>query len=213
MPRRKTVPRHSRQQSLTEFLIPTSSKANCSRNLNTAQTKPRQAGRTAKSPSSRVPEPFDQSDTDSGVEAIHFEPKKAASSDDDDDDIQPSSPLRRRAAVEAESHSDGEISMSAYSDNGIHIKVTALPNKNKSPRACSPSTETNLPKRRRLTKGARPPSPEEHENLLLEVNEAGESRFGSCEASTDPDHRYHTVPLPSTSEAVNFPTKFRKAEK
>ncbi|KAH9180669.1 hypothetical protein EDB89DRAFT_1920417 [Lactarius sanguifluus] len=176
MPRRKTAPSQLRQQSLNDFLKPNSLKANGSCD-NTARTKPRQAGRTARSLPSRVPEPFDQSDTDSGVEAIHFEPKKVASSDDGDD-VQPSSPVRkRRAAVEAESQADSEMSASSDSDMGTERKVPS--NKMKSPRARSPSIEVTLPKRRRLAKGVRPPSPEETDNLLLEVNEADiiQSRF------------------------------------
>jgi hypothetical protein len=210
MPRRKTVPRQLRQQSLTTFLKPTPLKASSSRDN---RTKPRQAGRAARSLSSQVPEPFDQSDTDSGVEAIHFEPKKGASSDDDDD-IQPSSPIRRRTvAAEAEAQADGEISVSSDSDNGMDTKRKALSSEIKSPRARSPSMEITLPKRRRLAKGVRPPSPEETDNLLHEVNEAGESRSESCEVLTDPDHRYHTVTPPSPPEADIFPTKSGKAEK
>ena len=212
MPRRKTIPRQLRQQSLTDFLNPTSLKANGSRD-NTARTKPRQAGWAARSFPSREPELFDQSDSDSGVEAIHFEPKKGASSDDGDD-IQPSSPVRgRRVAVEADPQADGEMSASSDSDNGMDTKRKALSSKIKSPRARSPSTEITLPKRRRLAKGVRPPSPEETDNLLLEVDETGESRFELCEVSTNLDHRYHTIPLPSPPEADTFPTKSRKTEK
>lgn len=210
MPRRRTV--QLRQQSLTDFLKPTPLKANNSRD-NTARTMPRQAGRATKSLSSPVPEPFDQSDTDSGVEAIHFEPKKAASSDDDDD-IQLSSPIRkRRVAADAESQVDSEMSALSGSDDGMDTKRKAVSNKIKSSRARSPSMEITLPKRRRLAKGVRPPSPEETDDLVHEVNEAGESRFESCEVPTNPDHRYHTVTLPSPPEANTFPRKSRKAEK
>jgi hypothetical protein len=212
MPRRKTVPRQLRQQSLADFLNPTPLKANSSRD-STTRIKPRQAGRAAKSLPSRVPEPFDQSDGDSGVEAIHFEPKKRTSSDDDID-IQPSSPMRRRrAAGETESQTDGDISASSLSDIDMHTKRKPLSSKIKSTRARSPSTEITLPKRRRLAKGVRPPSPEEPDDLLLEVNEAGESRFESCGIPTNPGHRYHTVPLPSSPEADTVPTKPRKTEK
>ena len=213
MPRRKTAPRQLKQQSLTDFLEPTPLKANNSRDSST-RTKPRQAGRAARSLPSRVPELLDQSDTDSGVEAIHLEPKKGASSDDDVD-IQPSSPIRKRRVVgETESQADGDMSASSDSDIVImDTKRKALSSKIESTRARSPSTEVTLPKKRRLAKGVRPPSPEEPDDLLLEVNEAGESRFELCEAPTNPDHRYHTVPLPSPPEADVFPTKFRKAEK
>jgi hypothetical protein len=216
MPRRKTVPRQLKQQSLTNFLNPTPLKAKNSRD-STTRTKPRLAGRAARSLSSRVPEPFDQSDADSGVEAIHFEPKKRTSSDDDVD-VQPSSPIRRRrAAGETESQADGDMSASSVSDIDMDTKRKALSSNIKSTRARSPSTEITteitLPKRRRLAKGVRPPSPEESDDLLLEVNEAGESRFESCGFSTNPGHRYHTVPLPSSPEADTFPTKPRKTEK
>ena len=213
-PRRKPAPRQLRQQSLTDFLTQTPLKGNSSRD-NTAKTKPRQAqiGRAARSLPSQVPERFDQSDTDSDVEAIQFEPKKGDSSDDDDD-IQPSSPIRRRrVAAEVESQADAEMTVSSDSDNGTDMKRRALSSKNKYSRVRSPSTEITPPKRRRLAKGARPPSPEETDNLLHEVNEAGESRFESCEVSTNPDHRYHTVTLPSPPEADVFPTKSGKAEK
>lgn len=212
MPRRKTIPRQLRQQSLTDFLNPTPLKANSSRD-STTRTKPRQAGMAARPLSSRVPEPFDQSDADSGVEAIHFEPKKRASSNDDVD-IQPSSPMRRRRVTgENESQADGDMSGSSVSDIDMDTKRKALSNKIKSTRARSPSTEITLPKRRRLAKGVRPPSPEEPDDLLLEVNEAGESRFELCGVPTNPGHRYHTVPLPSSPEADTFPTKPRKTEK
>ena len=211
MPRRKTVPRQLRQQSLTDFLKPPPLEASSSRD-NATRTKPRQAGRAARSHSSQVPEPFDQSDTDSGVEAIHFEPKKRVSSDDDD--IQPSSPIRRRTvAAEVETQGNGEMSLSSDSDNGMDTKRKALSSKIKSPRTRSPSTEIALPKRRRLAKGARPPSPEETDNLLHEVNEAGKSRSESCEVPTNPDNRYHTITLPSPPEADTFPTKSGKAKK
>ena len=213
MPRRKTIPRQFRQQSLNDFLEPTPLKANNSRH-STAGPKPRQAGKAARSLPSRVPELLDQSDTDSGVEAIHLEPKKEASSDDDVD-IQPSSPIRKRRVVgDTESQADGDMSASSDSDIVImDTKRKALSSKIKSTRARSPSTEATLPKKRRLAKGVRPPSPEESDDLLLEVNEAGESRFESCRVLTNPDHRYHTVPLPSPPEADAFPTKLRKAEK
>ncbi|KAN0140744.1 protein of unknown function (DUF4211) domain containing protein [Lactarius tabidus] len=182
MPRRKTVPRQLKQQSLTNFLNPTPLKAKNSRD-STTRTKPRLAGRAARSLSSRVPEPFDQSDADSGVEAIHFEPKKRTSSDDDVD-VQPSSPMRRRrAAGETESQADGDMSASSVSDIDMDTKRKALSSNIKSTRARSPSTEITteitLPKRRRLAKGVRPPSPEESDDLLLEVNEADiiQSRF------------------------------------
>ena len=211
MPRRKTVPRQLRQQSLTDFLKPTPLKANSSRD-NTARKKLRQPGRAARSLASQVPELLDQSDTDSGVEAIHFEPKKRVSSDDDD--IQPSSPIRRHTvAAEVETQGNGEMSLSSDSDNGMDTKRKALSSKIKSPRARSPSTEITLPKRRRLAKGARPPSPEETDNLLHEVNEAGESRFESYKVPTNPGHRYHTITLPPPPEADAFPTKAGKAEK
>ena len=210
--RRKTVPTQLRQQSLTDFLKPNPLKATSSHGSAT-RAKPRQAGRAARSLSSRVPETFDQSDTDSGVEAIHFEPKERAPSDDDLD-IQPSSPMRRRrVAGEPESQDDGDLSTSTISDIDMDTKRKAVSSKIKSTRARSPSTEITLSKRRRLAKGVRPPSPEEPDDLLLEVNEAGESRFESCGVPTNPGHRYHTVPLPSSQEADTFPTKPRKVKK
>ena len=212
MPRRKTVPRQLRQQSLTDYIKPTPLKANDSRGT-TTRTKPRQTGKAARSLPSRVPELLDQSDTDSGVEAIHFEPKKGTSSDDDVD-IQLSSPIRKRKVVgETESQDDGDMSASNDSDIDMDTKRKAISSKMKSTRARSPSIEVTLPKRRRLAKGVRPPSPEEPDDLLLEVNEAGKSRFESLEVSTYSDHRYHTVPLPSPPEADAFPTKPGKAKK
>lgn len=210
--RRKTVPTQLRQQSLTDFLNPNTLKATSSRG-STTRAKLRQAGRAARSLDSRVLETFDQSDADSGVEAIHFEPKEKASSDDDLD-IQPSSPVRRRrVAGETESQADGDLSASTISDSDMDTKRKTLSSKIKSTRARSPSTEITLSKRRRLAKGVRPPSPEEPDDLLLEVNEAGESRFKSCGVPTNPGHRYHTIPLPSSQEADTFPTKPRKVKK
>src|SRR6266576_731386 len=92
MPHRKAFSGQLKQQSLTGFLRPNSSKANNPRNSR-SRTKPGSA-RLPRRISPQLSEPSDQSGTDSDVDAIHFEPKEVIISDDDD--IQPSSPVRKR---------------------------------------------------------------------------------------------------------------------
>ncbi|KAI0006145.1 hypothetical protein BJV74DRAFT_802451 [Russula compacta] len=180
MPRRKaTTSGQLKQQSLIGFLKPETSSPLSDRSR--TRTRPTRLA-------TRVPaqgtEPFDQSDTDSGVEAVHFEPRSAVISDDDDDELQPSSPVRkRRTASEAESPADHRTLMSSDSDESLDTnRRAAFSITTKRPLARSPSTEPepeSLPKRRRLTRGARPSSPEEPDDLLKEVNEADiiQSRF------------------------------------
>jgi hypothetical protein len=174
MPRKKATSDQLRQQSLIGFLQPHPSSPQTGR----SRTQLGQASRAA-----RVTEIPIQSDTDSDVEAIHFEPRKELPSDDDD--IQPSSPTkRRRNAVEVRPFADrgtSTASTSNNSDDSIESNRRESPlTKMKRPVSRSPSTELGLdspPKRRRLAKGTRPSSPEEPDDLLGEVNEAGESQF------------------------------------
>jgi hypothetical protein len=174
MPRRKATSEQLRQQSLIGFLQP---------HLNSPQTG---RSRTQLGPAGRtagVTEIPIQSDSDSDVEAIHFEPRKEPPLDDDE--IQPSSPKkRRRIAVEVRPLADrgtSTTSTSNNSDDSIELNRRESPStKMKRPISRSPSTELDLdshPKRRRLAKGTRPSSTEEPDDLLGEVNETGESQF------------------------------------
>ena len=174
MPRRKATSEQLRQQSLIGFLQPHPSSPQTGRSRT-------QLGPTSRA--ARVTEIPIQSDTDSDVEAIHFEPRKELPSDDND--IQPSSPTkRRRIAVEVRPLADRGISTTSTSNNSddsIELNRRASPStKMKRPISRSPSTELDLdshPKRRRLAKGTRPSSPEEPDDLIGEVNEAGESQL------------------------------------
>ena len=172
MPRRKASPGQLKQQSLVGFLKPDSSKTSSPRNsISRTKSGP---SRYARKVPPRLSEPSNQSGTDSDVDAIHFEPKTVIISDDDD--IQPSSPVRRhRTAAEVESHADHGTSTFSDSDDSIGTNRRATSSvKIKRHFSRSPSTEhESPPKRRRLARGTRPSSPEESDNLLDEVNEAG----------------------------------------
>ncbi|KAI0256818.1 hypothetical protein BJV78DRAFT_1167155 [Lactifluus subvellereus] len=175
MPRRKPTSEQLGQQSLIGFLQPHSSSSRNDR----SKTK---LGRA-----SRATETIKQSDTDSDVEAIHFEPRKVVPSDDDD--IQPSSPAkRRRMAAEVVPHADHGTSTPSDSDDSIDTNQKASPStKIGRPVSRSPSTELESPpKRRRLAKGIRPSSPEEPDDLLDEVDEADiiQSRFRNRQKRT-----------------------------
>lgn len=171
MPRKKASSQ-PKQQSLIGFLRPNSLKANNSRNTK-SRTKP-ESTRPSRGVPSQLSEPSDQSGTDSDVDAIHFEPKEVIISDDDD--IQPSSPVRRRRTVtEAESHANHGTPTSSDSDDNVGMSRRATPSvKIRRHGSRSPSTgHESPPKRRRLVR-VRPSSPEEFDdNLLDEVNEAG----------------------------------------
>jgi len=200
MTRRNQNPGTLKQQSLIGFLEPdpskTSSPPTRSRK-NRSRTKPGPTRRTT-----RVPLQLSQhsgpSDTDSGVDTIHFEPRKVDISDDDVD-IQLSSPARRRRTVdEVESHPGYDTLTSNDSDESVGASRKATPSiKVKRPIARSPSTEPEspAPKRRRLARGVRPSSPEEPDNLLGEVNEAGNYLTKLRKVTTDIVHRHHPVSL------------------
>jgi hypothetical protein len=201
MPRKKAASEQPRQQSLMGFLQP---HQNSPRNGKT-KTNLEPSNRAA-----RVIEIVDQSDTDSDVEAIHFEPRKEVPSDDGD--VQPSSPIkRRRIAAEVKLHADHGTSTSRDSDDNIDLNRRASPpTKMRRPVARSPSTELDSPpKRRRLAKGIRPPSPEEPDDLLGEVNEAGKFYIESCKALTNTYYRYHPVTLSRSPETDNVSTESR----
>lgn len=197
MARRKTKSEDLRQQSLIRFLQPSSSPSRSDR----SRTKPgpirRSGGRNARDPP-QLSEPSSQSDTDSDVNAIHFEQKKAVTVVSDDSDVQPSSPTkRRRTMAKAESQVGHDILISSDSNESVSADRRAMPPiKTKRPVARSPSTEPESPpKRRRLARGVRPSSPEESDNLLDEVNEAGNYFVELCKVTTNFVHRHHTISL------------------
>jgi hypothetical protein len=162
--------------------------------------------------------PSGQSDTDNGVDAIHFEPRKVVISDDDDDDdvIQPSSPVKKRRTVtEIESHTDHDTSSSSDSEESLSATRRAMSSVNaKRSIARSPSTEPeSSPKRRRLARGIRPSSPEESDDLLGEIDETGNYFPELCKETTNIFYRYHPVSLSGPSEADSFSDETRQAEK
>jgi len=187
MPRRKTPSGQLKQQNLNDFLKPNSSKANNPRNPKSG-TKPGST-RSPRIIPPKLSKPSDQSGTDSDVDAIHFEPKKVIISDDDD--IQPSSPVRRRRTVtEVESHANHGSPISSDLDDNVGTSGRATSSvKIRRHVSRSPSTGhesfESPPKRRRLAR-VRPSSPEESDdNLLDEVNEAGNNFVYTCEVATD----------------------------
>jgi hypothetical protein len=192
MPRRKASSGQLKQQSLVGFLKPESSKA--------SGPRPRTKSGPSRPASSRVPpelsQPSDRSGTDSDVDAIHFEPRSVIISDDDD--IQPSSPVRRpRTAAEVESHADHGTATFSDSDDSVGTNRRATSSsKIKRHVSRSPSSEhESPPKRRRLARGVRPSSPEESDNLLDEVNEAGNYPIKPCKVTANSICRYHSVSL------------------
>jgi hypothetical protein len=194
MSRRKASSRQLKQQSLVGFLNPDSSKTSGPHNsISRTKSGPsRLASRAPPQPS----EPSDHNGTDSDVDTIHFEPKSVIISDDDD--IQPSSPVRRhRTAAEVESHADHGTSTFSDSDDNVGTNGRATSSvKIKRHVSRSPSTEhESPPKRRRLARGARPSSPEESDNLLDEVNEAGNSFIEPCNVTANFIRRYNPVSL------------------
>jgi hypothetical protein len=194
MSRRKASSRQLKQQSLVGFLKPDSSKTSGPHNsMSRTKSGPSRLARRVPPQSS---EPSDHSGTDSDVDAIHFEPKSVIISDDDD--IQPSSPVRRhRTAAEVESHDDHGTSTLSDSDDNVGTNRRATSSvKIKRHVSRSPSTEhESPPKRRRLARGARPSSPEESDNLLDEVNEAGDSFIQPCNVTANFVRRYYPVSL------------------
>jgi hypothetical protein len=201
MAHRKTKSENLRQQSLIGFLQPDPSKSSSSPSRGDRfRTKPgparRSDGRTTRVPP-QLSEPSDQSDTDSDVDAIHFEPRKAVTVISDDDDVQPSSPTKRRRTIhEVESHVGKDTPISSDSDEGVSAnRRTVSPIKTKRPLARSPSTEPESPPKRRRLARVRPSSPEESDNILDEVDEAGNYFVELFKVTTNFVHRHHTISL------------------
>ncbi len=195
MPRRKASSEQLKQQSLISFLKPNSLKANSPRNSE-SRTKLGSARRARRVPP-QLSEPSDQNDTGSDVDAIHFEPKEVIVSDDDN--IQPSSPVRRgRTVTEVESHDNHGTPTSTDSDDNIGTNRRATSSvKIKRRVSRSPSTELESPSKRRRLARVRPSSPEESDdNLLDEVNEAGNHSIEPCKVTTNYVRRYYPVSLP-----------------
>jgi hypothetical protein len=218
MTHRKTTSANLKQQSLIGFLKPDPSKTSSSPNRND-RFRTNAAG-PARHRTTTVPlelsEPSGQSDTDSGVDTIHFEPRKVVISDDDDDDVQPSSPVKRRRTVtEVESHADHDTSSSSDSEESLSANRRAMSSiKTKHPVARSPSAEPESPpKRRRLARGIRPSTPEISDDLLGEVDEAGNYFTELCKETTDLLYRYYQFSLPGPSETDSFSDETRQAEK
>ena len=214
MGRRKTTSENLGQQSLIGFLQPDPSKTSSSPSRGDRfRTKPGPARRSGGP--TRVPpqlsEPSDQSDTDSDVDGIHFEPRKAVTVISDDDDVQPSSPAkRRRTKDEVESHVGHDTSNFSDPDESVRTnRRTMSPIKIKRPVARSPSTEPESPPKRRRLARVRPLSPEESDNLLDEVDEAGNYFVELCKATTNFVHRHHTISLSRPSEAERFSDETR----
>lgn len=195
MPRRNASSGHLKQQSLVGFLRPNSSKANNHRKSE-SRTKPGSSTRRSRRIPPQLSEPSDKSGTDSDVDAIQFEPKKVIISDDDD--IQPSSPVRRRRTVtEVESHADHGTP--TPSDSGDNVGTSGRATSSVKIRhhvSRSPSMgHESPPKRRRLAR-IRPSSPEESDDdLLNEVNEAGNNSADTREVTTDSIRRYYPVSI------------------
>jgi hypothetical protein len=218
MTRRKTTSGNLKQQSLIGFLKPDSSKTTSPptrNNIFRANPAGPARRRTTTGPL-ELSEPSGQSDTDSGVDAIHFEPRRVViSDDDDDDDIQPSSPAKRRRTVtEVESHADHDTSSSSSEERLSANRQAMSSIKTNRPIARNLSAEPeSLPKRRRLARGIRPSTQEESDDLLCEVDEAGKYFTELGSETTNLVYRYYPVSLSGPSETVRFSDETRQAEK
>jgi hypothetical protein len=198
MPRRKASSGQLKQQSLTGFLNPYSSKTSSPRK-STTRTKSGPARLASRVPL-QLSEPSDQNGSDSDVDAIHFEPRKVTVISDDDD-IQPSSPVRKhRTAAEVEPHTNHETTTFSDPDDSVDTNRRATSSvKIKRHVSRSPSTDSmergSPTKRRRLARGVRPSSSEEPDNLLDEVDEAGNYFIEPCKVTTNSVRRYHPFSL------------------
>ncbi|KAI0306457.1 hypothetical protein B0F90DRAFT_1690122 [Multifurca ochricompacta] len=186
-----------RQQNLTKFLKTSHSTTDTPRD-NSPKKKLGLSGGATRIPASQAPNLSDPSDTDSGIGEIRFEPRKQVTLDDDHD-IQPLSPTRRRGILtKVGSQTDHRTSTSSDLDDNMGTnRRESSSNKAKRPTSRSPSTELEPPpkRRRRLAKGVRPLSPEKSDDLLGEINEAGECCIELHQAQTNLNFRYHSISL------------------
>lgn len=117
--------------------------------------------------------------SDEVVETIHFEPRDVGISDDEDNQgSSPRRPKRAKISTAVGSHRTSpsvDIELSSEDDNSTVHKTVPAGRKGKAPVARSPvhdeESDEEQPRRRRLRKGVRPPTPEEE--LMEEVNEDG----------------------------------------
>jgi hypothetical protein len=161
-------PKKMKQKTLGDFLLP-SSPAPISP---PAPVRKKQAKQKHKN----IALDSDTSDDlaqDSDVGAIKFEPEVIDVSDEDDSPRRPSTRRLKKSLVVTDSLLDVIASDSSLEDRiGIPLRWKGS-NKGKNKRkAIADSDDENQPRKRKLVKGARPPSPEG--NVIDEVDENGE---------------------------------------
>ncbi|KAG1756738.1 uncharacterized protein EDB91DRAFT_1094178 [Suillus paluster] len=118
----------------------------------------------------------DDAAQDSDVGAIKFEPETIDISDEDNSPRRPSTKRRKKSLVVTDSlpdmaGSDGSL------EGGIGIPTRWKGNKKRKRKAIADSDEESQPRRPKLVKGARPPSPEESVIDEVDENHIIESRF------------------------------------
>jgi hypothetical protein len=189
MPRNSDSPMKLRQHTLLDFVNGSSPMASSS--VPKKRTLHSSAGAPT-TPHKRSPIVVEVPDVDSAddespgsdVDAVRFEPRKVQAISVSDDEDQ--SPRRPKASFKTQrtqlpkSRSESPISITS-SNNQSDEKDTGVParwkGKGVTRRRCiadSASEPDEQPKRRKLVKGVRPPTPEEPDDLLNEVDEEGE---------------------------------------
>ncbi|KAI0065351.1 hypothetical protein BV25DRAFT_1850622 [Artomyces pyxidatus] len=176
-------PRHYKQQDLFGFLKSTTSSEMPASSSSPSKTRSRRAPakRKRSTAASRAPhrDPADEEDeekgnTSSDVEVIHFEPRKIPTPGSDEEDQSPRRPKAKRGkgAINTPFHSPpptaGDvISIDSDSDEPI-VTPARLKGKSVARRkrvSDSGSEEEARPKRRKLTKGVRPPTPDDSDEV------------------------------------------------
>lgn len=156
--------------------------------------------------------------TSSDVGAIGFEPKVIAVSSSSDEEDLVTSPRRPLASQRkarnrlAESAEGSPIAIESDSDGPQHVGVPVTRNKNGSAtdkrrhNAIQDSDEDEdeepQPRRRKLVKGVRPPTPEEHDSDLLEEVDSNSELFVYHLRGDSNFSRNHREPLPRSWQEI-----------
>ncbi|KAG1753462.1 hypothetical protein EDB19DRAFT_831191 [Suillus lakei] len=169
-----------KQKTLGDFLFPSSPPPISP----PAPVKKRQAKRKHKV----IAVESDDSDDlaqDSDVGAIKFEPEVIEVSDEDDSPRRPSTKRRKKSLVVTDSLPDVAASDSSLEDHiGIPTRWKGSKKGERKRKAIADSEDESQPRRRKLVKGARPPSPEESAIDEVDENDIIESRLRARDKKT-----------------------------
>ncbi|KAG0707720.1 hypothetical protein DFH29DRAFT_895079 [Suillus ampliporus] len=171
-------PKKMKQKTLTGFLFPSSPPASPPPTpVKKRQEKRKHEVLTIDS------EESDDTAHDSDVGAIRFEPEIIDVSDEDDSPRRPSTKRRKKSLVVTDSLPDVAGSDGSLED-GIGIPIRWKGSKRGKRKAIADSDDESQPRRRKLVKGARPPSPEESVIDEVDENHIIESRFRARDKKT-----------------------------